>query len=108
MALGEFEQAVLLAILQLDDAAHALDIREELDRRAGRRTTRSALYTTLDRLERKGMVTWAVAEPTPDRGGLPRRRYTITDDGIDYTYEYDDMRKKRRVLEIPEAFEKLK
>jgi PadR family transcriptional regulator PadR len=81
-SLGEFEQLVLLAILQLEDEGFALSILRELDRRAGRRVSRGALYKTLERLEDKKFVKWQVEEPTPGRGGHPRRRFTVTRDGV--------------------------
>ena len=80
--LGEFEQMVLLAILQLDDEAFALAVTRELDQRVGRRVSRGALYKTLERLEEKGLVDWEVEETTPGRGGHPRRRFRVTGTGI--------------------------
>jgi DNA-binding PadR family transcriptional regulator len=82
VSLGEFEQLVLLAILQLDDEGFALSILRELDRRAGRRVSRGALYKTLERLEDKKYVKWQVEETTPGRGGHPRRRFMVTRDGV--------------------------
>jgi DNA-binding PadR family transcriptional regulator len=79
---GEFEQMVLLAILQLEDEGFALAILRELDRRAGRRVSRGALYKTLERLEEKGLVEWEVEDATPDRGGHPRRRFSVTHEGV--------------------------
>ncbi|UCG86904.1 MAG: helix-turn-helix transcriptional regulator [Gemmatimonadota bacterium] len=81
-SLGEFEQLVLLAILQLEDEGFALSILRELDRRAGRRVSRGALYKTLERLEEKRYVEWEVEETTPGRGGHPRRRFTVTRAGV--------------------------
>jgi len=80
--LGEFEQMVLLAILQLDDEAFAVAVIRELDHRVGRRVSRGALYKTLERLEEKGFVDWEVEEATPGRGGHPRRRFRITSTGM--------------------------
>lgn len=80
--LGEFEQIVLLAILQVGDDSFALQLLRELDRRAGRRVSRGALYKTLERLEIKGLVAWDVEEPTPGRGGHPRRRFRVTASGV--------------------------
>lgn len=81
-SLGEFEQLVLLAVLQLEDDGFALSILRELDRRAGRRVSRGALYKTLERLETKGYLSWEVEEPTPGRGGHPRRRFRVTSHGV--------------------------
>lgn len=81
--LGEFEQMVLLAVLQLDERGYALGIRRELEERAGRSVSRGALYRTLERLEDKSMLEWALEEDAPERGGHPRRRFRVTDAGIE-------------------------
>ena len=44
--------------------------------------SRGALYTSLDRLEDKGLVRWKAASGTPARNGLPRRVYTVTPAGL--------------------------
>jgi PadR family transcriptional regulator PadR len=79
---GEFEQMVLLAILQLEGDAYALSVIRELDKSAGRRVSRGALYKTLERLEDKGFVEWEVEDATPGRGGHPRRRFRVTPEGV--------------------------
>lgn len=81
--IGEFEQLVLLAILQLRDEAHAADVRERIERDADRRVARGALYVTLDRLVDKGFLDWEVEESTPARGGIPRRRFRVTEPGLE-------------------------
>lgn len=80
---GEFEQMVLLAVLRLKEGAYALAIIRELDRQAGRGVSRGALYKTLDRLQRKGYVTWSTEDATPERGGHPRRLFTVTRYGVE-------------------------
>ena len=80
--LGEFEQVVLLAILRLDDRAYGVSIRSEIAEQAGRRVAPGALYTALDRLEDKGLVTSRVGEPTPQRGGRAKRYYRLTAAGM--------------------------
>jgi PadR family transcriptional regulator, regulatory protein PadR len=79
---GEFEQLVLLAVLRQPSQATALDVLAELERRAGRRVTRGTLYKTLDRLESKGLIDWAVEEAGPERGGHPRRLFRVTAAGM--------------------------
>lgn len=79
---GEFEQLVLLAILQLGPDAYAARIRERIQEDADRKVTRGALYATLDRLTTKGLVEWEVEEATPERGGIPRRRFSVTAEGL--------------------------
>ena len=81
--LGDFEQLVLLAILHLDNDAPALDLLDRMTAVAGRPISRGALYRTLDRLAAKDWVAWTVEpEPRAERGGLPRRRFRVTRQGI--------------------------
>jgi DNA-binding PadR family transcriptional regulator len=81
-SLGEFEQIVLLAILRLDDSAYGVTIQAEIRTCAGRKTTPGALYTTLDRLEQKGLVSSMCGESTPARGGRAKRFYSLTTEGL--------------------------
>jgi PadR family transcriptional regulator, regulatory protein PadR len=80
--LGEFEYLVLLGILRLGAGAYALNIGKALESEAARPTQRSALYTTLDRLEAKGLVRWKIAGGGANRDHLPRRVYTVTAAGM--------------------------
>jgi DNA-binding PadR family transcriptional regulator len=75
--LGEFEQLVLLAIVHLKDDAYGVTVRREIESRTGRSIAVGALYTALDRLERKGYVRSAASEPTPQRGGRSKRHFTL-------------------------------
>ena len=79
--LGEFEFAVLLAVLQTD-AAYAVPIRGLIEDRTGRPVARGALYTALERLEAKGCLTSRMRDPSDDRGGRPRRYFTVTPQGL--------------------------
>lgn len=79
--LGEFEQLVLLAILQLGAKARASAIRVRLEEVAQRRVTRGALYATLDRLAGKGLLEWKVEDGGAARGGVPHRRFQVTEAG---------------------------
>jgi DNA-binding PadR family transcriptional regulator len=83
--IGEFEQMVLLALLQLGDDAYAIGVRKELERCAQRTVSRGALYRTFDRLAEKGYLEWDFEDgsPVPDRGGHPMRRFTVTADGLE-------------------------
>lgn len=80
--LGEFEQMVLLAILQQEERAFGLEVRREIEGSTGKAVSRGAFYTTVDRLERKGFVTWSEALPEGARGGAPQRRFALTDAGL--------------------------
>jgi DNA-binding PadR family transcriptional regulator len=80
--LGDFEQMVLLAILQLRGDVYGVPIVEEIERRTGRAVSRAAVYVTLRRLEQKGLVTAWMSEPTPERGGKPRRCVRVEPRGL--------------------------
>jgi len=79
--LGEFEQVVLLAIMRLGEDAYGASIRSEIEKCTGRGPTPGAMYTTLDRLEAKGMVTSRMGEPTAQRGGRAKRYFKVTKAG---------------------------
>ena len=76
--LGELEYLIMLAILQLGEDAGAVEIREALRTRARRSVSRGTVYTTVDRLVRKGFLKWQTEDATPEGGGIPRRLYHAT------------------------------
>jgi PadR family transcriptional regulator, regulatory protein PadR len=80
--LGELEQLILLAILRLTPDAYGLSVARELEARAGRRLSRGALYTMLDRLEAKGLLRWTLEPGGPERQSLPKRVYTVLPRGV--------------------------
>ena len=84
---------VLLAILQQEKRAFALEVRREIERSAGRSVSRGAFYTTLERLERKAFVVWSEEVPDdPHRSG-PLRCFAVTPNGV------EALRESRRALE---------
>ena len=76
--LGEFEQMVLLALLQLETNAYGVSIRREIQDRTDREVAIGAVYSALDRLGRKGYVASRESEPVPVRGGRTKRLFTVT------------------------------
>jgi DNA-binding PadR family transcriptional regulator len=90
-ALGEFEQTVLLAIAHLGPNAYGVTIRREIERRARRPVAVGALYTALERLERKGLLSSTMSDPTPERGGRSRRHYTLRPAGVAALRQSRDM-----------------
>jgi DNA-binding PadR family transcriptional regulator len=81
-SLGEFEQLVLLAVLRLGEDAYAVPVRALLEDKAGRAVSRGALYTSLERLETKGLLDSHMSEPLAIRGGRARRYFTVTKRGV--------------------------
>ena len=89
---GEFEQMILLAVLQRKDDAYGVTIHDELARHTKRPLARGAVYMTLDRLEKKGLLeSWTTA-PTTERGGRAKRCYTVTKPAL------EALRASRRAL----------
>jgi DNA-binding PadR family transcriptional regulator len=86
--IGEFEYLLLAAAAQLSDAAYGAAIRQEIEETAGQRCSIGALYTTLDRLEAKGLVETWMGEATAQRGGRAKRMVRVTPRGISSASEF--------------------
>lgn len=82
MPLAEFELSVILAVMHCGDSAYAVSVHDELVRRRGGPVSTGAVYVTLDRLERKGLVRSRLGESTPERGGRAKRFYTLSRQGL--------------------------
>ena len=79
--LGEFEQLILLALARLGDEAYGVTIRDTLEERAGRQPSFGAVYSTLRRLEQKGLVRSFLGEPEAVRGGKAKKFVVLTPRG---------------------------
>ncbi len=80
--LGEFEYLIITAVAYLGENAYSAAIRDEIARATGHKCSLGALYTTLDRLEAKGLVRTWMGEATPQRGGRAKRMIQVTGDGV--------------------------
>lgn len=80
--LGEFEQMTLLAVMRLGDGAYGTTIRQTLCETIGRDVTIGALYTTLERMEKKGLLQSKMGEATPERGGRAKKYFELTTRGV--------------------------
>lgn len=80
---SDFEQQVLLAVWRLGDGAYGASVRDELEQRTGRDVTQGAVYVTLVRLEKKGMLRSSMSDPTPVRGGKAKRYFEILPAGME-------------------------
>lgn len=86
--LGEFELMVLLAVMRLgEEEAYALAIVDDIAARTGRGVRRSAVYMTLQRLEKKGHLSTWLGDPRPERGGKARRHVRIAPQGARAVHE---------------------
>jgi len=80
-ALGEFEQLILFALVELEDDAYGASIGRSIEQRTDRPVSAGAVYTALDRLENRAFVTSHVGEPTAERGGRRKKFYRIAPEG---------------------------
>jgi DNA-binding PadR family transcriptional regulator len=82
-SLAEFELLVMLAALRLGtDEAYTVSIADHIQERTGRSVRRANVYTTLQRLEAKGLVTTRLGDARPERGGKPRRLVKVLPSGL--------------------------
>lgn len=77
-SLGSLELAALLTVARLGEEAYGLAVRHDLAERTGRDYSVGAVYTTLQRLEDKGLLKSHASDPLPVRGGRSRRQFTLT------------------------------
>lgn len=80
--LGNLELMVLLSLMHLGENAYGVPISHEIEQRTGRDVALGSVYAALDRLERKGFVSSALGDPTPERGGRAKRFFRITARGV--------------------------
>lgn len=79
--LGEFEYLLISATARLGDDAYGARIRGDVEATTGRPCSVGALYVTLDRLERKGLIETWMGDATPERGGRSKRHVRVTAKG---------------------------
>jgi len=80
--LTDFELMILLSALRLGDEAYGVLIAREIEQTGRRSVVLGAVYAALDRLERNGLVSSSVGDPTPERGGRAKRFFRVTPRGV--------------------------
>jgi PadR family transcriptional regulator, regulatory protein PadR len=92
--LGEFEYLVISAAVQRGENAYGAAIREEIEQTTKRSCSIGALYTTLDRLESKGLIETWTGEATAERGGRAKRMVRVTGQGVHEASEFYNVVKR--------------
>ena len=82
--LGELEEQILLVLLHLDGEGYAVPVVEEMEKRTGRSVSATAAYMVLRRLEARGLLESRLGDPTPERGGRPKRYFRIKEDALPF------------------------
>ena len=103
--LREFEELVLLSVLIAGPDAYGAALQRVMAQEAGRDVSLGAIYTALDRLARKGLVTSELGEPTPVRGGRRKRQYELTLAGKESVKEVHRIRGRMWKKVRPDALE---
>jgi PadR family transcriptional regulator PadR len=88
--LGEFEYVLITAAAGLGENAYGAAIREEIEAATRQKCSMGALYTTIDRLEAKGLLKTWMGESTPQRGGRAKRMVRVTSPGVRAAQEFYD------------------
>jgi DNA-binding PadR family transcriptional regulator len=88
MMLGEFEYLILTAATNLGDAAYGIAILEEIRTTTGQRRSIGALYTTMKRLEAKGLLKTRMGGATLERGGRAKRLVRVMPNGVQAAREF--------------------
>jgi DNA-binding PadR family transcriptional regulator len=81
-SLGTLEQQILLAILKAGEEAYPPLILQRVEEGTGRAVSRGSVYVTLDRMEKKGLISSTLGPRDPKRGGHPRRNIALTETGL--------------------------
>lgn len=81
--LGEFEQQVLLTILQMGGEAYSVPMVLDMEERAGREVSQAAVYIALRRLEEKGLVASRMEPGEETESGRERRWFRVTRGGME-------------------------
>jgi PadR family transcriptional regulator PadR len=80
--LSNFELMILLAVMRLDEGAYGVPISRHLEESLGHPVAIATIYTTLERLEARGLVKSEFGAPTPERGGRAKRMFHVTAKGV--------------------------
>ena len=86
--LGEFEEIVLLTVGVLYNEAYGVAIKLTIEEKLDRKVSVGALQSALRRMEQKGYLDSRLGETNAERGGRPKRYFTITAYGkkaLEYT-----------------------
>jgi len=95
------EELLLLSIWRLQDNAYGVTIRSQLKDVTGKTWAFGALFVTLDRLVKKGLLDSFLTDPTPQRGGRSKRIYKLTKDGVTSLIEIKKLQ-ETAWAEVPE------
>jgi DNA-binding PadR family transcriptional regulator len=80
--LTKLEELILLSVWRLKENAYGTTIYNYIAEVSGKKLSLGGVYFPLDRLTKKGYLNAFIGEATPERKGLSKRYYSLTDRGI--------------------------
>ena len=80
--LTKLEDQILLTVWQLKKDAYGVSVCQQLEKTSGNKIQVGVVYFALDRLTKKGLLETRIGEPTAVRGGMRKKYYQITDQGL--------------------------
>jgi PadR family transcriptional regulator PadR len=90
--LGGFEHQVLLALVRMGSEGYSVPVVLELEQRTSRSVAPAAVFVTLRRLEKRGLLRSRMATREPGQVGRTHRVFAVTPKGL------DALRRSKRVL----------
>lgn len=103
--LGEFEEIVLLTVGVLYQNAYGVAIKDEIESRIKRKVSVGAMQSALRRMEKKGYLTSKEGESNEQRGGKPKKYFSITAYGKKALEYSKDIRMQLWTAIPPAAFD---
>lgn len=79
--IGSFETLILATLVGRPDGSYGIEIGDRIRAEIGREISLGALYTALERLERRGFLSSRWGEPTKERGGRRKRYFRLEGKG---------------------------
>ncbi|MCP4726866.1 MAG: PadR family transcriptional regulator [bacterium] len=89
--LSKPEELILLSIWRLKDDAYGVTVRKHIKEITGKDFSISGIYLPLERLVRKGFLEAYQGDPSPVRGGMSKRYYRLTEEGVEALKESRDV-----------------
>lgn len=81
--LTKLEEQILMTVWRFSGEGYGVSIYQYLQKIINKKITMGVVYDTMERLRKKGYLDTLMGEPTPVRGGMRKKFYMITDDGIE-------------------------
>jgi DNA-binding PadR family transcriptional regulator len=81
--LTKLEEQILMAVWRFDGKGYGVNIYQYLEKINEKKVTLGVVYDVMERLRKKGLLETFMGKPTPVRGGMRKKFYKITDEGIE-------------------------